>query len=99
MKIPSPEWSSKVLLLYRHILKRGKSLKYTDYDFFRRMIRREFEQQRDEVEIKVIKEQYEVLSRQFCNSCTVLLFYPSRLTLTKYTGVHVHACHTFQPDS
>ena len=81
MKIPSPEWSSKVLLLYRQILKRGKSLKYTDYDFFRRTIRREFEQQRDEVEIKVIKEQYEVLSHQFCNISTVLL-----LTLTKYTA-------------
>ena len=74
MKIPSPEWSSKVLLLYRQILKQGKSLKYTDYEFFRRTIRREFEQQRDEVEIKVIKEQYEVLSHQFCNSSTVLLF-------------------------
>lgn len=72
MKIPSPEWSSKVLLLYRQILKRGKSLKYTDYDFFRRTIRREFEQQRDEVKIKVIKEQYEVLSTNFV---TVLLFY------------------------
>lgn len=72
MKIPSPEWSSKVLLLYRQILKRGKSLKYTDYDFFRRTIRREFEQQRDEVKIKVIKEQYEVLSTNFV---TVLLLY------------------------
>lgn len=72
MKIPSPEWSSKVLLLYRQILKQGKSLKYTDYDFFRRTIRREFEQQRDEVKIKVIKEQYEVLSTNFV---TVLLFY------------------------
>lgn len=60
MRIPSPEWSSKVLRLYRQLLKQGKSLQYTDYDFFRRTIRREFEQQRDEIEIKLIKEQYEV---------------------------------------
>ena len=60
MKIPSPEWSRKVLLLYRQILKQGKSLQYTDYDFFRRTVRREFEKQRDEMEVKIIKEQYEV---------------------------------------
>ena len=60
MRIPSPEWSSKVLRLYRQLLKQGKSLQYTDYDFFRRTIRREFEQQRDEIEVKLIKEQYEV---------------------------------------
>ena len=61
MKIPSAEWSSRVLRLYRQLLKEGKSLQYTDYDFFRRTIRREFDQQRDELEIKVIKKQYEVL--------------------------------------
>ena len=106
MKIPSPEWSSKVLLLYRQILKRGKSLKYTDYDFFRRTIRREFEQQRDEVEIKVIKEQYEVLSHQFWNSSTVLLFWTLHHLFMFFLvnphliyGVHVHACHTLHPDS
>ena len=105
MKIPSPEWSSKVLLLYRQILKRGKSLKYTDYDFFRRTIRREFEQQRDEVEIKVIKEQYEVLSHQFCNSSTVTLFWTLHHLFMFFLvnphliyGVHVHACHTLHPD-
>ena len=85
MKIPSPEWSSKVLLLYRQILKRGKSLKYTDYDFFRQTIRREFEQQRDEVEIKVIKEQYEVLSHQLRNYfVTVVLFYCFKPTPSFY---------------
>lgn len=106
MKIPSPEWSSKVLLLYRQILKRGKSLKYTDYDFFRRTIRREFEQQRDEVEIKVIKEQYEVLSHQFWNSSTVLLFWTLHHLFMFFLvnphliyGVHVHACHTLHPGS
>ena len=106
MKIPSPEWSSKVLLLYRQILKRGKSLKYTDYDFFRRTIRREFEQQRDEVEIKVIKEQYEVLSHQFWNCSTVLLFWTLHHLFMFFLvnphliyGVHVHACHTVHPDS
>lgn len=57
MKVPT---SRRVLLLYRQILKQGKTLQYTDYDFFRRSVRREFEQQKDEVEIKVIKEQYEV---------------------------------------
>ena len=46
--------------LYRQLLKQGKTLQYTDYDFFRRSVRREFDQQRDEVEIRVIKEQYEV---------------------------------------
>lgn len=51
--------SQKVLQLYRQILKEGRSLKYTDYEFFRRSIRRDFERQRDEVEAKVIKEQYE----------------------------------------
>ena len=65
MKIPSAEWSSRVLRLYRQLLKEGKSLQYTDYDFFRRTIRREFDQQRDELEIKVIKKQYEVLLSDF----------------------------------
>lgn len=60
MKIPSSYWSGRVLRLYRQLLKEGKALQYTDYDFFRRTIRREFEQQRDEVDIKVIKGQYEV---------------------------------------
>lgn len=59
MKIPSSYWSGRVLRLYRQLLKEGKALQYTDYDFFRRTIRREFEQQRDEVDIKVIKGQYE----------------------------------------
>lgn len=53
--------SQKVLQLYRQILKQGRSLRYTDFEFFRRSIRREFEQQKDEVEAKVIKEQYEVI--------------------------------------
>lgn len=53
--------SQKVLQLYRQILKQGSSLRYTDFEFFRRSIRREFEQQKDEVEAKVIKEQYEVI--------------------------------------
>lgn len=53
--------SQKVLQLYRKILKEGRSLKYTDYEFFRRSIRRDFERQKDEVEAKVIKEQYEVI--------------------------------------
>lgn len=57
MGVPS---SGRVLLLYRQLLKQGKALRYTDYDFFRRSVRREFEQQKDEVEIKVIKEQFEV---------------------------------------
>lgn len=65
MKIPSAEWSSRVLRLYRQLLKEGKSLQYTDYEFFRRTIRREFDQQRDELEIKVIKKQYEVLLSVF----------------------------------
>ena len=65
MKIPSAEWSSRVLRLYRQLLKEGKSLQYTDYDFFRRTIRREFDQQRDELDIKVIKKQYEVLLSDF----------------------------------
>ncbi|KAL9967239.1 hypothetical protein ACROYT_G025423 [Oculina patagonica] len=56
MKVPS---SRRVLLLYRQLLKQGKALQYTDYDFFRRTLRREFEQQKDEVEVKVITEQYE----------------------------------------
>lgn len=60
MNIPSSYWSGRVLRLYRQLLKEGKALQYTDYDFFRRTIRREFEQQRDEVDIKVIKGQYEV---------------------------------------
>lgn len=51
--------SQKVLQLYRQILKEGRSLKYTDYEFFRRSIRRDFERQKDEVEAKVIQEQYE----------------------------------------
>lgn len=59
MKIPSSEWSRRVLWLYRQLLKQGKTLKYTEYDFFRRIIRREFDQQRDEVETRRIKEQYE----------------------------------------
>lgn len=53
--------SQKVLQLYRKILKEGRSLRYTDYEFFRRSIRRDFERQKDEVEAKVIKEQYEVI--------------------------------------
>lgn len=57
MVVPS---RGKVLLLYRRLLKQGKALQYTDYDFFRRSVRQEFEQQKDEVEIKVIKEQFEV---------------------------------------
>lgn len=57
MGVPS---SGRVLLLYRQLLKQGKALQYTDYDFFRRSVRQEFEQQKDEVEIKVIKEQFEV---------------------------------------
>ena len=60
MKIPSPEWSRAVLLLYRNLLKEGKSLKYTDKDFYWRTIRREFERERDEVDAKRIKQQYEV---------------------------------------
>jgi len=56
MRVPS---SGRVLLLYRQLLKQGKALQYTDYDFFRRSVRREFEQQKDEVETKVIKEQFE----------------------------------------
>lgn len=60
MKIPSPEWSRRVLWLYRQLLKQGKTLQYTEYDFFRRIIRREFDQQRDELETRRIKEQYEV---------------------------------------
>lgn len=60
MGVPS---SGRVLLLYRQLLKQGKALQYTDYDFFRRSVRREFEQQKDEVEIKVIKEQFEVKQR------------------------------------
>lgn len=60
MKIPSSEWSRRVLWLYRQLLKQGKTLQYTEYDFFRRIIRREFDQQRDEVETRRIKEQYEV---------------------------------------
>ena len=60
MKIPSSEWSRRVLWLYRQLLKQGKTLQYTEYDFFRRIIRREFDQHRDEVETRRIKEQYEV---------------------------------------
>ena len=60
MRIPSPEWSRAVLLLYRKLLKEGNSLRYTDKSFYWRSIRREFERERDEVDEKRIKEQYEV---------------------------------------
>ena len=60
MKIPSVEWSKAVLLLYRQLLKKGKSLQLTDYGFFRTTLRREFEKQRDEVEVGQIQKQYEV---------------------------------------
>ncbi|KAK2555835.1 hypothetical protein P5673_022476 [Acropora cervicornis] len=66
MKIPSSEWSRRVLWLYRQLLKQGKTLQYTEYDFFRRIIRREFDQHRDEVETRRIKEQYELLYVYIC---------------------------------
>ena len=66
--------SQNVLQLYRQILKQGRSLRYTDYDFFRRSIRREFEQQKDEVEVKVIKEQYEVKSNNAHNTVITTLY-------------------------
>lgn len=59
MKIPSKEWSRAVLLLYRNLLREGNSLKFTERDFYWRTIRKEFERERDEVEVKRIKEQYE----------------------------------------
>ena len=70
MGVPS---KGKVLLLYRQLLKQGKVLQYTDYDFFRRSVRREFEQQKDEVEIKVIKEQFEVFKVDVGGSRVMIL--------------------------
>lgn len=60
MRIPSVEWSRTVINLYRNLLKEGKVLRYTDRGYYRREVRKEFERQRDEVDVAKIKDQYEV---------------------------------------
>ena len=87
MGVPS---SGRVVLLYRQLLKQGKALQYTDYDFFRRSVRREFEQQKDEVEIKVIKEQFEV--KQRCTMTPVFFFQGVQHIIFFFVYVFIAAC-------
>ena len=54
------EWTTMVMALYRNLLRQGRNLKLTDKDYYRRMIRQEFDRQKDEVEVTKIQEQYEV---------------------------------------
>jgi len=62
MKIPSQEWSRMVINLYRNLLKQGKVLRFTEQGYYRRQLRKEFERQRDDVDVTKIKDQYEVNS-------------------------------------
>ena len=61
------EWTTMVMALYRNLLRQGRNLKLTDKDYYRRMIRQEFDRQKDEVEVTKIQEQYEVLCCLFCS--------------------------------
>lgn len=66
MRIPSAEWSRMAINLYRSLLKEGRALRYTDRGYYRQQIRKEFERQRDEVDVAKIKDQYEVNLNTFC---------------------------------
>ena len=52
---------SEVLHLYRTILTRGKALRYTDGDYFRRQVRQEFKKWAESTDSTEIEVQIEVM--------------------------------------
>ena len=53
---------SEVLHLYRAILTRGKALRYTDGDYFRRQVRQEFKKWAESTDSAEIEVQIEVMA-------------------------------------
>ena len=65
----------EVLGLYRAILRRGDSLKYTDKDFFKHTVRFEFRKCSRDTEPKVILRNIEVNATESYVSAFLLLFF------------------------
>ena len=64
---------SEALQLYRAILTRGKALRYTDGDYFRRQVRQEFKKWAESTDSTEIEFQIEVLNDN-CYTCCWVLF-------------------------
>ena len=54
------EGRSRVVGLYRVLLREGRKLTYTDRDYYRRIVRREFEMRRSLTDQEEIDNQFQV---------------------------------------